>query len=833
MNREIWKIIFEGKLFEGHKPDIVKKRLASLIKMDLVKIERLFQGGQVILKSGIDYQGALKFQAAFQRTGAKCRIIRIEEVPLEAEKSIETTSPRQDSFKRDTSSTSPYLSTDNVLGAFKGNIDPVEVSRSYKIGLSIAGISMALLPLLYIALIIMIGCGIYYHATENINVIIQMGIWVKLVFLPFVYLAPLVFGTILILFMIKPFLAPHPTKAMSISLNPYKEVVLFDLVHRISEIVDSPMPRRIEIDCHVHSSARFDIGLISLFEEDLVLKFGLPLAAGLNTRQFTGVLAHELGHFSQVGGSRLTFIIRSINLWFSRIVYDRDIWDEKLKKWSEEGNAGIRTICNIARFFVWITRKIIWIFMKTGHLISHNLIRKMEFNADRFQTRVAGSKQFADTCLRLNTMDMVSEKASADLRKLRNDRRLVNNLPALIMSNIDKISPLTEAHFRRHIMESKTGFFDALPSDRDRIISALKENTEGIFSLEVPVRLLFSDFDNLSREATIDYYRNEIDLTLTDDDLIAPHAFTGNKDDPLHGHDAVERYFIDDFSVLRSLPIQPIPVIRKKPARQRVDSLLKALYSTKKMAPKMLEVMKNYERALEKALTIQNVKLLQQNDLSIDTQGFQLIGGNKEGSEKTLKKALSEKSAADSLLRKVEGLFAARYGPALSLLGAPAISRHINGAEGLKKEAETLLNTYLSFSSAIAFLDKLSRTYVSITSLLFNILDNQDNEVLAEIIQKMKTACKGHLTDSYNRLRNIPYPFDHAQENMSVAEYMMENDPEGVDEGAILEICESAIDKIFSFNSRLLGRLAVIAGAVEKVVLSMVQKKVSSQKVRG
>ncbi|MDY7035765.1 MAG: hypothetical protein SV375_06345, partial [Thermodesulfobacteriota bacterium] len=279
----------------------------------------------------------------------------------------------------------------------------------------------------------------------------------------------------------------------------------------------------------------------------------------------------------------------------------------------------------------------------------------------------------------------------------------------------------------------------------------------------------------------------------------------------------------------------PIPVILKKPAQQRVDSFLKALYSAKKMASKILEVMRHYEKVNEKALTMQHVKLLRENDLSINTQVFQLIGDNKEkeGTEKTLKNTLSEKSAVDSLFRKVEGLFAARYGFAISLLWAPAISRHINGVERLKKEADTLLNTYLSFSQAITFLDNLCQAYVSIISLLFYSLGNHDNEILAEIIQRMKSSCKGHLTASYNRLRDIPYPFDNAQKNISVAEYMMENDPEEVDEGAILGICESAIDKIFSFNSRLLRHLAAMAGTVEKVVLSIVEKKARSQKVGG
>ena len=55
----------------------------------------------------------------------------------------------------------------------------------------------------------------------------------------------------------------------------------------------------------------------------MVLLIGLPLAAGLSLRQFAGVLAHEFGHFSQGFGMRLTYVIRSINIWFMRVVYER------------------------------------------------------------------------------------------------------------------------------------------------------------------------------------------------------------------------------------------------------------------------------------------------------------------------------------------------------------------------------------------------------------------------------------------------------------------------------------------------------------------------------
>jgi len=48
--------------------------------------------------------------------------------------------------------------------------------------------------------------------------------------------------------------------------------------------------------------------------------------AGLNLREFAGVLAHEFA-FHPGFGMRLSYVIRGINAWFARVIYQRDEWD--------------------------------------------------------------------------------------------------------------------------------------------------------------------------------------------------------------------------------------------------------------------------------------------------------------------------------------------------------------------------------------------------------------------------------------------------------------------------------------------------------------------------
>ena len=181
------------------------------------------------------------------------------------------------------------------------------------------------------------------------------------------------------------------------------------------------------------------------------------------------------------------------------------------------------------------------------------------------------------------------------------------------------------------------------------------------------------------------------------------------------------------------------------------------------------------------------------------------------------------------VLRKVEGLLVTRFDLALSLLDVPYVSKHIPDAEELKTESLTLRDAYLSFSSAIGLFNDLCRTYRLLTSLAYHRLGSPDTEALDELIQNMQRECKGHLTNLYGQLTDMAYPFDHARPDISVAEIVMENDPEKMDEKAVLRMTESVMDKIFTFHARLLGRLANIAGTVENVVLSQVKRQTKTR----
>ena len=252
---------------------------------------------------------------------------------------------------------------------FERDITPVKAAVGYRLGILLVAVVMVILPVLYVAIIGLIGWAVYYHAVHDVGIIgMAKGRAAAYTFMA--YLAPIVVGVTVILFMLKPLVSWPAKRSLRKPLLRQDEPLLFDFVDRICQAVGAPRPRQIEIDEQVNASAGFRRGVLSMLGHDLVLTIGVPLVAGLNMRQFAGVLAHEFGHFARAAGMRLTYVIRSISGWFTRVVYERDRWDEWLVQMSRGADPRYGILIWLARGGVWLTRRILWCLMMIGHSVT-------------------------------------------------------------------------------------------------------------------------------------------------------------------------------------------------------------------------------------------------------------------------------------------------------------------------------------------------------------------------------------------------------------------------------------------------------------------------------
>lgn len=398
------------------------------------------------------------------------------------------------------------LTEAELMAAFQGEFQRVRMPLGYRLGIFLAAIVMVGLIVVYLALIALVAYGTYYHAVNDTSLAAMGGTGRGRLFMVLVYLAPIFTGMVIVFFMFKPLLARPAQRERSRSLTRQSEPLLFAFVDRICETVGAPHPKRIDVDCQVNASASFRRGLWSMFGKDLVLTIGLPLMGGLTVQEFGGVLAHEFGHFTQGVGMRLTYLVQRISMWFLRVVYQRDVWDEHLATLAGELDIRIGWVVMLAQLGVLIGRGVLWVLMHIGFLVSGILLRQMEFDADQCEANFAGSASLARTMTKLQLLGAASQLAHAQAGEHLDEKRLVEDFPGLIQFNTRTLPPELVSAAEKAVAESKTGWFDTHPSDRERIAAAEKLARTGIFHLQRPARELMHDFTLQSKATTWDMY---------------------------------------------------------------------------------------------------------------------------------------------------------------------------------------------------------------------------------------------------------------------------------------------------------------------------------------
>ena len=82
----LYEIVFSGESLPGALPDQVKSNLARLFQADAQRIELLFSGRRLVLKSNLDAAAAEKYRVTLERAGALVTVVEmaVEEIEMTA-----------------------------------------------------------------------------------------------------------------------------------------------------------------------------------------------------------------------------------------------------------------------------------------------------------------------------------------------------------------------------------------------------------------------------------------------------------------------------------------------------------------------------------------------------------------------------------------------------------------------------------------------------------------------------------------------------------------------------------------------------------------------------
>jgi len=693
------------------------------------------------------------------------------------------------------------MSSNPILESFNGPPMPkAKPALGYRVALSIVAVAMIALPLIYIGIIVGVGYGVRWHILNNTHIIENR--W-GLVFYAGITLA----GIIALIFMIKPLFARRAKQAEPVKIDRESEPVLFETVEKICTIVGSPTPRDIVVNTEVNASASLRRGFLSIFTNDLRLTIGLPLARGLNMNQLAEVLAHEFGHFAQAGGMRMLYIIRSINFWFARVVYERDAWDEKLKDLNSSlGDFwAIAIIIGMARAMVWLIRKILWVFMQIGHFISCFALRQMEYDADRCAAYVVGSHVFRQTSDKMRNLGIASQTATGLLSEMWNDQRLAADYPWLIARQVRKLPEDAVEEYRKAAWQEPTGRWDTHPSDKDRAAAVEALNHPGVFHSELPAENLFFQLDNWSQLATRHFYLDEAELDLSRCTLLP------NEELRLHARalelekDAEQDLFQGCSTIF--IPVAPT-VAGVSGHMANPEFALHTYHNTgdelKAAAEQTLQKIEGFGNGLEQhsAATIAR---------KISTAGFPLEAGAFGFQKVDAISLQQEMHSANQFVESSKAEIEPFLNKAIYRLEAGLAHAYSKMNEAEQHEANLLLDTASKFPDYLNRLIPIRDELNFLTTLLQGF-DGEMSQQQYNSVTQAQTTLGTTITHFKALLAQTAYPFDHNEGNINLATYTeVKHDPTTQPIVRVITDADALNDKLVNLYYRVLGRLAAIA----------------------
>ncbi len=404
-------------------------------------------------------------------------------------------------------------------------------------------------------------------------------------------------------------------------------------------------------------------------------------------------------------------------------------------------------------------------------------------------------------------MALAENGAIADLNSSWQEKRLPDNFPKLVLTNIPQLPKEMVAAYREEVANGKTGWLDLHPSDRERIARAtIEEPGDGIFHLAGRGTDVFGNFDAMAKVLTLELYKSNLGPEITKDQLYPVAELVETQAVAQEGGAALERFFLGAFGLMTVRPSLSLdyPRIPAEPAAAK-RALVEARNQLQAARGSTVQANLRVDEVWRRLCKAEYAVIAAKTGVTVDLSEL----GVKTGTSRAIETARDRVQCELDQIVEDCGPFAAaatrRLTEAIAILEADPVADRIEAGRDRREEARALY-------TCVAH---LGRTYgPQVTRLMLR------RTTLIELIQAFQAArnpgqgplrdalfrASGNLAECLEEFRwklgdRIIYPFEHAQEDTTLARYAFPvATPDRNDIGAVLELSEGALARLIALT---------------------------------
>jgi hypothetical protein len=383
--------------------------------------------------------------------------------------------------------TLPAITAEQLAAAFTGQIELPKVSAIRRLGTWLVLLVLLFLVAVYLAILAGLAFGVYYLATSDFGPTIPS--WVVSV--------GMAAAIALLLCLIRPLVMPQERPALVQPLPADKHRLLTDFIGKIAEQANAPPPSTIQTEC----SPR-----LAIDSKGRTLTLGLPLVLNLSVDQLGGLIAAQLAQHRRGAGCGPANLIRSINGWMWRSVYQEDRFDRWITRANLRPGFHLGRLLLPLRAFSFLARVVLWIPMFIGNTVAAVLTRESELDADRTAARLIGGKAWTATIERVKVVAFTWEGILTELPFLYKEQQLPDSLPHFLAERMADVSPELAATLITSVIKDEEIPFDSRPTTAEQAAVIATEPATGVLTCPLAARGMVTDCGNLARQLSWDFY---------------------------------------------------------------------------------------------------------------------------------------------------------------------------------------------------------------------------------------------------------------------------------------------------------------------------------------